>query len=412
MFTRRLLCFLLFLFTAFAVVRAADPARIVAIGDVHGDADAFAAILQKAGLVDDGLRWSGGGTTLVQTGDLPDRGTQVRRVFDLAMALESQAPAAGGRAIFLIGNHEAMNAIGELRDVAPEAFAAFADASSEQRREDAWRAFDRITKSRRNALTDAHLQAPASFANTKREDWMAAHPPGMLEYLEAFGETGQYGRWIRTHDATVAVGGIDFLHGGWNPEVAPASLAEANERVRREIGRWDALRRFLVDRKLAPPCFTFSEMLDAARVEIAVNSVRQQRGTGPSVSGGGSPPPVRVPPGPLEDLQAVDTWWLVNPNGPLWFRGFATWTPEEGTAALAKLPSEWGPLRFVVGHTVMKTGRIATRFDGRVFLIDTGMSSVYRAAGGRPSALEIQDGRFTAITLDDRTQLDAGAKQP
>jgi hypothetical protein len=200
------------------------------------------------------------------------------------------------------------------------------------------------------------------------------------------------------------VGGVDFLHGGWNPEAAPAVLAEANERVRSEIGQWDTLRRYLVEQKLAPPCFTFPEILDAARVEIALYSARQ-RGTKSSVSSGSSPPPVRVPSGPLSDFQTLDTWWLVAPSGPLWFRGFATWTAEEGAAGLAKLPSQWGSLRFVVGHTVMKNGRIATRFDGRVFLIDTGMSSVYRAAGGRPSALEIKDGRFTAITLEDRTQL-------
>lgn len=391
---------------AVVVVTAAEPARIVAIGDVHGDADAFTAILQKAGLVDDRLRWSGGDATLVQSGDLPDRGTQVRRVFDLAMALESQAPASGGRAIFLIGNHEAMNAIGELRDVARETFATFADSSSEERREQAWRVFDRITKSRRNALEDAQLQPPSSFAKVKREEWMAAHPPGMLEYLEAFGERGQYGRWIRGHDATVAVGGVDFLHGGWNPDAAPPSLAEANERVRAEIGRWDALRRYLVEHNLAPPSFTFREILDAARVEIALYSARQRLTTG----AGSAPPQVRVPPGPLEALQSLDDWWLVNPGGPLWFRGFATWTKEEGAAALPKLPAQWGTPRFVVGHTVVKNGRIAERFEGRVFLIDTGMSSVYRAAGGRPSALEIKDGRFTAITLEDRTQVfDASA---
>jgi hypothetical protein len=406
--TRRLSCLAASLaasaILSFVAATAAEPTRIVAVGDVHGDADAFGAILQKAGLVDDRLRWSGGDATLVQTGDLPDRGTQVRRVFDLAMAIESQAPASGGRAMFLIGNHEAMNAIGELRDVARETFASFADASSEVRREQAWRVFDRITKSRRNALEDAQLQPPSSFAVTKREDWMAAHPPGMLEYLEAFGDSGPYGRWIRGHDVTVEAGGVDFLHGGWNPDAAPPSLAEANERVRGEIGRWDALRRYLVQRNLAPPSFTFPEILDAARVEIALYA-RQQQPSGPSAGAGSSPPPLRVPPGPLGDLQTLETWWLVNPAGPLWFRGFATWTAEEGAAALARLPSQWGTLRFVVGHTVVKNGRIAARFDGRVFLIDTGMSSVYRAAGGRPSALEIKDGRFTAITLEDRTQV-------
>lgn len=42
------LCLALFASSAFAQA----PARLVAVGDVHGDYDAFVAILQKAGLID------------------------------------------------------------------------------------------------------------------------------------------------------------------------------------------------------------------------------------------------------------------------------------------------------------------------------------------------------------------------
>ena len=46
----------------------------------------------------------------------------------------------------------------------------------------------------------------------------------------------------------------------------------------------------------------------------------------------------------------------------------------------------------VAGHT--PDSEIRQRFDNRVILIDTGMlQSVF---GGKPSALEIQGGRFTA----------------
>ena len=57
-----------------------------------------------------------------------------------------------------------------------------------------------------------------------------------------------------------------------------------------------------------------------------------------------------------------------------------------------------GVARLVVGHTPQEDGRIHARFGGRVFLIDTGMlASVY---DGRPSALEIADGRVNAIYPD------------
>ena len=85
------------------------PPRIVAVGDVHGAAAPFASILQRAGVIDAQHRWVGGTTTLVQDGDLTDRGAGVREALDLMMALESQAAAAGGAVRVVLGNHEVMN---------------------------------------------------------------------------------------------------------------------------------------------------------------------------------------------------------------------------------------------------------------------------------------------------------------
>jgi hypothetical protein len=61
----------------------------------------------------------------------------------------------------------------------------------------------------------------------------------------------------------------------------------------------------------------------------------------------------------------------------------------------------------VVGHTPDREGTIRVRFKNRVFLIDTGMLSSYYE-GGRPSALEIDDGVYTAIYLDHREVLLGG----
>jgi hypothetical protein len=52
----------------------------------------------------------------------------------------------------------------------------------------------------------------------------------------------------------------------------------------------------------------------------------------------------------------------------------------------------------VAGHTVRPKYDVAARFDKRVFLIDTGM--LKKQYGGRASALEIQNGRFTAYYAD------------
>ena len=115
--------FCLWLGTAGAAGDAAG--RVVAVGDVHGAGDELAAILEKAGLVDARRTWIGGNATLVQTGDVTDRGTGMRAALDLLMALEEQARKAGGRVHAVLGNHEVMNMVGELRDATPEIFETF-----------------------------------------------------------------------------------------------------------------------------------------------------------------------------------------------------------------------------------------------------------------------------------------------
>jgi hypothetical protein len=53
--------------------------------------------------------------------------------------------------------------------------------------------------------------------------------------------------------------------------------------------------------------------------------------------------------------------------------------------------------RFITAHTVMPDGQIRSRFNGQIFLIDTGMLSGSFFPGGRASALEITDGKVTPI---------------
>ena len=54
--------------------------RVVAIGDLHGDYDAYFTVLQAAGIVDAKGQWIAGATHLVQAGDIPDRGPDTRRI--------------------------------------------------------------------------------------------------------------------------------------------------------------------------------------------------------------------------------------------------------------------------------------------------------------------------------------------
>jgi hypothetical protein len=372
--------------------------RVVAIGDIHGDVDAFRGILEHAGIVDAAGRWIARNTTLVQLGDLTDRGPKVRAVMDLLIDLEEQATAAGGRVEVLLGNHEALNLAGEGRDVTQAIYASFADEQSEQRRQAAYEAYVKLCAARSLQLPRG---APRIYQPLSKGDWMAAHPLGFVEYREAFGPQGRYGRWLRTKQVVLQLGDTVFLHAGIKPDLAPRKLEDINKQVLTEIKRIDDYRSRMIVRNLILPFFTLQEVLAAAQAELEAG------GEPGGLASSDNPDPLG-----LEGLLRSGTWALFDANGPLWFRGFATWSAAEGASQIAKLLRRYSVAHFVVGHSVPNTMRITPRVSGAIFLIDTGMlSSVYR--GGVASALEIRDGRFTAIYGNQRTTLfEAGQAAP
>lgn len=93
-------------------------ARVVSVPDLHGDDERATTILAAAGLIDPKTQaWIGGNATLVQTGDIVDRGDHGKRIYELFFRLASEAPTSGGRVINLLGNHEVMNLDGDFRYV-------------------------------------------------------------------------------------------------------------------------------------------------------------------------------------------------------------------------------------------------------------------------------------------------------
>src|ERR1700676_4363699 len=150
----------------------AGPESVVAIGDVHGDFDDFVTILRRTGLTDQQNHWTGGKTTFVQVGDQIDRGPKSREVMDLMMALEKEASQAGGRVVSLLGNHEVMNIMGDLRYVTPANYASFADSNSPQRQKSAYDDFVKWSSSHQALL--AELPQPMELTEA---EWMARHPP-------------------------------------------------------------------------------------------------------------------------------------------------------------------------------------------------------------------------------------------
>jgi hypothetical protein len=345
-----------------------DARRTVVIGDIHGDLEGLTAILRQAGITDASNRWAAGNTIVVQTGDMTDRGAHVRGVLDLLIDLEQQARAAGGRLVVLLGNHEVMNLAGDFRDVSPEAYASFADTQSEDRRRKAYEEYVGVCESRAEFVAGT---LPAGFQAMNPDEWMTAHPPGAIEYREAFGPSGRYGRWLRQKAAVLQLGDIAFMHAGINPATAPRRLDDINDLVAHDIRKLDDYRRRMTDRKLILPWFGIRDLLLAAQLD----------------------------PQNFGDFVQIDKWSLFDPEGPMWFRGFASWSAQEGPTQIKTLLQRYKLAHFVVGHTVTETRRITPQFANAVFLIDTGMIF----SGGTASALEIQGGRFTAVSANGRT---------
>ncbi|HJR59191.1 MAG TPA: metallophosphoesterase [Vicinamibacterales bacterium] len=340
---RRIFCLLGILGAAVIAAEGRRPeppapaaSRIVAIGDVHGAIESFAAILRKAGLVDQQQRWSGGKAVLVQTGDMSDRGKGMRAALDLLMSLEEQARKADGRVQAILGNHEVMNLVGETRDATPEIFATFG---------------------------------------------------GEAAMRQAFGPRGRYGKWLRSKPVIAEIEDSIFLHGGINPVFSDASVGEINRRARRELTEWDEGVKWLEQKKLVSPSPKFLDAVEAARAELerlAAEPLREHPDTPRAAA-------------LLLPLVNIGTSSLFSPEGPLWFRGFSSWTDEEGTPRIAEILKKLGGRRFVTGHTVQSSRRITERFDGRLFLIDTGM--VFPS--GRASALEIVNETIRPLYVDE-----------
>lgn len=203
--------------------------RVVAVGDVHGAYDRFVAILRAAGVIDARLRWSGGRTILVQTGDVLDRGADSRKALDLLRRIEREAARAGGRVYPLLGNHEVMRMVSDWRNVSAGELDAFRTQDSAEFRE---RAYDIIAAdAARRAKEEQRPLDEAAF----RAQFMKEIPLGYIEMRQAFGPAGDYGKWLREHPAVVRINGIVFVHGGITADTAALGCQAINDAVQRDL---------------------------------------------------------------------------------------------------------------------------------------------------------------------------------
>ena len=365
---------------------AYGQSRVVAVGDVHGAYPELVSILQKTGLIDGNHVWTGSRATLVQTGDILDRGQQVRDCLDLLMALERQAPKTGGKVIALLGNHETINLMGDVRYVTADIFRTFADSRSEARREQAYQDYLKFFSGHRD---HSHAAIPVEDTAAKQK-WMDQHPPGFFEFRDALGSNGKYGVWIRSHHAIVKVGDGLFLHGGLNPALPFRDIEELDNQIRDELAAFDSIWQALVRKKVIWRYMTLEEAQRQADEELKWMQAQGENA---------DPETVRR----IQQLLGLNDWLVAHPNGPLWYRGLAQEPEDKLVGDLKGMLARLNARYIVSGHTVVSKSEITARFDNQVFLIDVGMlKSVY---GGRTAALEIQNGQITAHYSDGESKI-------
>jgi hypothetical protein len=309
--------------------------------------------------------------------------------------------------VVLLGNHEVMNLLGDLRYVTSENFASYANQDSQRRLQQAYRQQLELRRQQARESTQPLPQAPQSSPEPEAA-WLQQHPLGYLEQREAFGPDGKYGRWLRDHSAIGQLEGMVFLHGGISPELSGWKLEDINQRIANELRAFDRYKKYLIEQKLILPFFDLNEISAAVQADLAA-----RQAAAPASSEDGAAPAsastrkqaqeqhhLQI----LQEFQKLGGWLSMNPNGPLWYRGFAQAEDAELAPQVDQLLEAYDASGFVVGHTPQLAGGIRMRLDGKLFLIDTGMLASY-FEGGRPSALEIVDGKFTAIYADRRELL-------
>jgi hypothetical protein len=313
------------------------PQRIVAVGDLHGDYSAWQDIARAAGLIDAAGHWAGGKTILVQMGDITDRWADSLKIVRSLQQLQKEAPRKGGMVIVVLGNHEAMNLLGDNRYTTPGEYAAFVDGQSAARRE-------RVYQANRAALeAAARIANPKATAEQVRAGWTAEHPLGWVEHRLAWSPSGELGKWATRNPAIARVGGTLFVHGGLSAEYAKLPMEEVNRRVAAAMAAGDDSPASILSDPLGPLWYRGLVTADA-------------------------------------DAQAARL--AAKPSTP-------PLTPEQELSAVL---TAYHAQRLVVAHTPSLAG-IQILFGGRLARIDTGISRFY---GGPLTWLEINRDRMIA----------------
>ncbi|GEM_PF-6465483 len=163
--------------------------RILAIGDIHGQYNRLVKNLKSNSVVDNDLNWIYGDSHIVFVGDIFDRGDKVTETLWLIRKLEKQAEIKGGKVHLLIGNHENMVLMNDLRYIAPKYYALSYNSG--------------------------------------------------ITFEKMFGEDSFLGQWLRSKNVVMRINDIAFCHGGLSKDLSDTDMSfdEINNMFRGILNR-------------------------------------------------------------------------------------------------------------------------------------------------------------------------------
>lgn len=302
---------------------------VLAIGDLHGDVFQAEKALRLVGAVDDEGEWNAPGCVLVQTGDLVDRGRHSLDTVRRFIRLRESAAQHGGKVISLLGNHELMSLQGQLQYVSRQELADLG---------------------RQHILNNGDARALWAQVPRHLKPVVVQFPAGVIQrgaavWSSLVRKDGWLGEWIRSLPAAVIVGEGEcrtlFVHAGLTPNVLHAARFFPARGVA-EPGALGALNAAVAD------------MLAACDAE-----------------------------GPCPALRHGNAGFMfLGDDGPFWHRDYALGEESAVCGLLAKVLKAVGAKQAVSGHTVQMSGRIESRCQGTLYLIDVGMSRAYAGTVG------------------------------
>jgi hypothetical protein len=349
-----------------AVWEWSGVSRVVAVGDVHGSYEKLVRLLKGADLVDEELRWVGAESHLVVAGDLLDRGPGDRSLMDLLRRLQEESEAAGGRVHVLLGNHEAMNLLRDLRYVH---WSSYLDFSAEEEKGERRRGWVEFSRARVGGTSQSRLM----------HTFNKKFPRGFFGRLKAFDPEGEYGSWLLDQPAIVKINDVVYVHGGLAEEFATLGIDAINRRVGDDLRRHLELREVLENEGVITPVMYYQDIIAATKEALERRRLSA---------------PVRETAEQFLEIVRSD---VLGGRGPLWYRG-NSWEDERIERGIIEQSLERvGAKAMVVAHSYTGGSRITSRFHGQVFRVDNGI-----VGSDRPLALVVERGE--ALVLDPLTK--------